>query len=244
MSRCCGHFLGTGSKPTVERNSQAVLLQLPRASILIDCGEGTQRQMLRVGADCSDLSGVFLTHHHIDHIYGLGGLVTATLLHTNLDVLRVYGSAFTLEKACSLAAVVAPQLQDRLEWVAVGAQDIVRSAAFEAVCFPRFHTETSLGYAFRVGRGKLAFLGDVGLPSDSAAQIIVSSVENADVLISDAAHITPADAAGIAQQAGAKTLYLMPISWHQSEQEARQEASAVFSDVRVPADLDTFGVEL
>jgi len=244
MSLCTGCFLGTASKPTAERNSQTVLLQLPGANVLIDCGEGTQRQMLRVGARCDDLSGVFLTHHHVDYIYGIGGVIYAALLHTGLDALRVYGPALTLEKARSLAAVVAPQLQDRLEWIEVAPGDIVRSAYFECACFPTFHTGVSLGYALTVRGGKLAFVGDVGLPHASAEEIIASSVESADVLVSDAAHITATEAAGIARKARVKALYVMPISRHTSEQEAWQQASALFSNVYVPRDLDRFPIEL
>jgi hypothetical protein len=52
------------------------------------------------------------------------------------------------------------------------------------------------------------------------------------------------DAARIAQQAHVKALYLMPISWECSEQQARQQARAVFPNVYIPSDLDEFTVEL
>jgi len=200
--------------------------------------------VLKVGASCADLSSVFLTHHHIDHIYGLGGVVFAALLHTNLHLLRIYGPAFALEKARPLATVGAVDFQNRLSWVEVAAGDVVRSMHFQCTSFPTFHTETSLGYAFEVGGKKLAFLGDVGLPNASAIETIVSFVEDADVLVSDAAHISAVEAARIAQRAQAKALYLMPISWDYSECEIRQQASAVFSNVYVPNDLDGFPIEL
>jgi ribonuclease BN (tRNA processing enzyme) len=244
MGRCCGTFLGTTSVPTAERNSQSILLQSPEASILVDCGEGTQQQMLKAGARCADLDSVFLTHHHIDHIYGLGGVVYAALLHTDLDRLTIVGPALALEKARPLAAVGATSWQDRLEWIEVAAGDVVRTPHFWCTCFATFHTETSLGYLFEVGGAKLAFLGDVGLPDPSAVETIASFVADADVLVSDAAHIGAVDAARIAQRAHVKALYLMPISWECSEQQARQQARAVFSNVYVPSDLDKFSVEL
>jgi ribonuclease BN (tRNA processing enzyme) len=244
MGLCCGTFLGTGSVPTAERNSQSILLQSPETSILIDCGEGTQQQMLKAGARCADLDSVFLTHHHIDHIYGLGGVVYAALLHTDLDRLAIYGPALALEKARPLVAVGATSFQDRLEWIEVAAGDVVRAAHFRCTCFGTFHTETSLGYLFEVGGAKLAFLGDVSLPDPSAVEAIVSFVGDADVLVSDAAHISAVDAARIAQQAHVKALYLMPISWECSEQQARQQARAVFSNAYIPSDLDKFTVEL
>jgi ribonuclease BN (tRNA processing enzyme) len=244
MGLCTGTFLGTASVPTAERNSQSILLQFPETSILVDCGEGTQQQMLKAGARCVDLDGVFLTHHHIDHIYGLGGVVYAALLHTDLERLAIYGPAPALEQARPLVAVGAMSFQDRLEWIEVVAGDVVRAPHFRCTCFATFHTETSLGYVFEVDGVKLAFLGDVRLPDLSAVEAIVSCVEDADVLVSDAAHISAVDAAQIARQARVRALYLMPISWEHSEQQARQQATAVFSNVHIPSDLDRFTVGL
>jgi ribonuclease BN (tRNA processing enzyme) len=243
MGSCCGTFLGTGSVPTAKRNSQSILLQFPGTSIIVDCGEGTQQQMLKAGARCADLDSVFLTHHHIDHIYGLGGVVYAALLHTDLKRLAVYGPALALKKAHPLATVGATSFSDRLEWIEVVTGDVIRTPHFRCTCFTTFHTDTSLGYLFEVGGRRLAFLGDVGLPDPSAVEAIVPFVEGADVLVSDAAHISAADAARIAQKAHVKALYLMPISWEYSEQQAWQQARAVFSNVYVPNDLDRFSVE-
>ena len=200
--------------------------------------------MLKAGARCANLSAVFLTHHHMDHIYGVGGVVYAALLHTDLDKLAIYGPALALEKVRPLVTVGAMSFDDRLEWIEVAAGNVVRAPYFRCTCFATFHTETSLGYLFEVGSAKLAFLGDVGLPDPSAVEIIASCVEGADVLISDAAHISAVDAARIARQARVKALYLVPISWDHSEQQARQLAGAVFSNVHVPSDLDRFSVEL
>ena len=209
MGLCCGTFLGTESVPTAERNSQSILLQFPETSIIVDCGEGTQQQMLKAGARCADLDSVFLTHHHIDHIYGLGGVVYAALLHTDLDRLAIYGPALALKKARPLVTVGATSFYDRLEWIEVGTRDVIRTPYSRCTCFATFHTETSLGYLFEVGGAKLAFLGDVGLPDPSAVETIASFVEDADVLVSDAAHISAVQAARIARRARVKVLYLM-----------------------------------
>jgi ribonuclease Z len=68
-------FLGTGGAvPTTERNTSALCLRREDERFLFDCGEGTQRQMMRFGTGF-DLSHVFLTHTHGDHVFGLPGLV-------------------------------------------------------------------------------------------------------------------------------------------------------------------------
>ena len=72
-------FLGTAaSTPSAERGLPAVLVGAGSARFLIDCGEGTQRQILRAGTGFRRLGHVLLTHAHLDHVLGLGGLI-ATL---------------------------------------------------------------------------------------------------------------------------------------------------------------------
>jgi ribonuclease Z len=68
-------FLGTsGAVPTTERNPSGLLVNRDGDKLLFDCGEGTQRQMMRYGTGF-DLSHIFVTHLHGDHVYGLPGLL-------------------------------------------------------------------------------------------------------------------------------------------------------------------------
>jgi ribonuclease Z len=71
-------FLGTAaSRPTVERNVSSVAVVREGETILVDCGEGTQRQMMRYGVSFA-LADIFFTHTHTDHLLGVVGL-TRTL---------------------------------------------------------------------------------------------------------------------------------------------------------------------
>jgi ribonuclease Z len=87
-------FLGTSSGvPTRSRNVSSVALRLPqRAEFwLFDCGEGTQHQILRSDLKISQLSRIFVTHMHGDHIFGLMGLLASCGLAGNADRIDVYG---------------------------------------------------------------------------------------------------------------------------------------------------------
>ena len=69
-------FLGTsGSAPTAQRATSATLVRRGGDKLLIDCGEGTQRQLLRSDVGLADLEDVFLTHFHADHYLGLPGML-------------------------------------------------------------------------------------------------------------------------------------------------------------------------
>ena len=84
-------FLGTAaSRPTVERNVSAIALVREGETLLFDCGEGTQRQMMRYGI--SFVPGdIFFTHFHTDHVLGVIGLMRTMQLQGRIDALRVWG---------------------------------------------------------------------------------------------------------------------------------------------------------
>ncbi|MFZ9280637.1 MAG: ribonuclease Z, partial [Vulcanococcus sp.] len=87
-------FLGTSSGvPTRARNVSAVALRLPQRSDLwlFDCGEGTQHQFLRSDLRVSQLSRIFVTHMHGDHIFGLPGLLASLGLAGSCDGIDLYG---------------------------------------------------------------------------------------------------------------------------------------------------------
>ncbi|MFH1927767.1 MAG: MBL fold metallo-hydrolase, partial [Chloroflexota bacterium] len=70
-------FLGTSaSAPSVDRGLSSAIVMFRAHRFLVDCGEGTQRQILRSGLGFKRLDTILLTHGHLDHILGLGGLVS------------------------------------------------------------------------------------------------------------------------------------------------------------------------
>ena len=84
-------FAGTaGSVPTARRGLPAVLVRRGGDRILFDCGEGTQRQLIR-SVGLADIDDVFLTHLHVDHWLGLPGMVKSFELRDRDRPLHVYG---------------------------------------------------------------------------------------------------------------------------------------------------------
>jgi ribonuclease Z len=84
-------LLGTSaSRPTIERNVSSIALVREGETMLFDCGEGTQRQMMRYGVAFS-LADIFFTHFHADHLIGLIGLTRTMALQGRTDPLRLWG---------------------------------------------------------------------------------------------------------------------------------------------------------
>ena len=85
-------FLGTsGSTPTAQRAPAATLIRRGGERLLVDCAEGTQRQLLRSSVGLPDLEDIFLTHYHADHYLGLPGLLKTFALRGREVPLAIHG---------------------------------------------------------------------------------------------------------------------------------------------------------
>lgn len=92
-------FLGTSaSAPSVNRNLPALLVKHGEFRFLIDCGEGTQRQILQAGIGFKRLNRILITHGHLDHILGLAGLISTLLRWETIDSLEIYGGKAALNR--------------------------------------------------------------------------------------------------------------------------------------------------
>src|SRR5438552_3228690 len=104
-------FLGTSAaRPTVERNVSAIALVREGETLLFECGEGTQRQMMRYGVSFA-LSEIFFTHFHADHFLGVIGLIRTLGLQGRTEALHLYGppgAKRILSKAVELGVERAP----------------------------------------------------------------------------------------------------------------------------------------
>jgi len=210
---------------------------------MIDCGEGAQRQLLKLAKPSHELiSNLFLTHEHIDHIYGIAGLVYLILRGRPDRTLTIHGPPTALELSRGLVDLVGSSFRSQLRWVELQHKDSLDLAHGRCEAFRTYHTETSLGYGFYLEETKVSFLGDVALPNVQAFTEIADSVRGSDVLVADAVHITEVEAARLAQSADAKSLYLMPILLGASASEIQAEAATIFPNSHVPADLETIRV--
>ena len=96
-------FLGTSaSAPSIKRGLSAHIVMFREHRFLIDCGEGTQRQILRSGLGFKRLNKIFLTHSHLDHILGLGGFVSTISRWENMEQIDIYAGRSTLRRVSDL----------------------------------------------------------------------------------------------------------------------------------------------
>lgn len=98
-------FLGTSaSAPSIYRGLPSLAVFAGEHRFLVDCGEGTQRQILRSGIGFKKLNKILLTHGHLDHILGLGGLISTFARWENegIDQIEIFGGRATLDRVHAL----------------------------------------------------------------------------------------------------------------------------------------------
>jgi ribonuclease Z len=96
-------FLGTSaSAPSVHRNLPSLVVKHDEHRFLIDCGEGTQRQILQSKIGFKRLNRILITHGHLDHILGLAGLLSTFMRWESIDTLDIYGGKGALDRVYDL----------------------------------------------------------------------------------------------------------------------------------------------
>ncbi len=142
-------FLGTSSGvPTRSRNVSSIALRLPqRAEVwLFDCGEGTQHQILRSDLKVSQITRIFITHMHGDHIYGLMGLLASCGLAGNPTRIDIYGPPKLDEylKACGRYSQTHFSYPVKVHTVKPGL--LFEDEEFSISCAPLTHRVPAFGY--------------------------------------------------------------------------------------------------
>ena len=139
-------FLGTaGSAPTARRGLPATLVRRGGERLLIDCGEGTQRQLIR-SVGLVDLDEIFVTHFHADHVLGLPGLLKTFGLQGRERPLTVWGPAGLRQLFRVLAPLIGkPGFDVRIEELESG-EDLDRDG-YVLAAFSVAHRVPALGYA-------------------------------------------------------------------------------------------------
>ncbi len=146
-------FLGTSaSAPSPKRNLPSYLVQHDEHRFLVDCGEGTQRQILQSGIGFKRLNRILITHGHLDHILGLAGLLSTFMRWESIESLEIYGGSSTLERVHDLLYGVVLRGQKApmpIALIPVKKGLIIDEKDFTVSTFPVLHRGSdSYGYLF------------------------------------------------------------------------------------------------
>ena len=194
-------FLGTSaSAPSVHRGLSAHIVSFRDYRILIDCGEGTQRQILRSGIGFRRLTRILITHGHLDHILGLAGLLSTFARWEAVEELQIWGSAWALERIHDLLFGVVlrgarPPVE--IELVPIEPGPLIEDDHFQLSAFPVEHRGPgTFGFAFEQAAHR-PFLSqratELGVPAGPVRRELV---RGHDIKLSDGTVIEPEQVLG------------------------------------------------
>jgi ribonuclease Z len=146
-------FLGTSSAlPTRDRNHSAVALKAFGEIILLDCGEGTQRQMTRTRLSPMKINKILLTHFHGDHFLGLPGLVQSMAFRGRKNPLHIFGPVGTSQIMDCIKNLGYFNLSFPIHTYELDSGLVIENEDYRVSCCPTKHTIPNLAYSIEEKR--------------------------------------------------------------------------------------------
>lgn len=181
-------ILGANSAtPAYGRHQTSQLLNLENHYFLIDCGEGTQMQLIKYRAKVSRIRHIFISHLHGDHIFGLIGLINTMNLNGRTDDLHVYGPHNLQDIITVMLRHSQTSLQFRLHFTAVESTRsylLYHNDRIKVYTIPMDHGIACSGYLF-VEKEKERRINKETLPDDLSVEEIIDLKHGKDIFYAD-----------------------------------------------------------
>jgi ribonuclease Z len=161
-------FLGTSASiPTIDRNVAGLAVQREGETILFDCGEGSQRQMMRYGVGFT-FREIFFTHYHADHMLGVTGLLRTLGLQDRSTPVMLYGPKGAQRILGAAISLGIERNKFPVEILEVKPGDRLGRDEYDVVVFETDHRADTVGFALvehaRLGRFNPARALELGIP--------------------------------------------------------------------------------
>jgi ribonuclease Z len=236
-------FLGTaGSLPTPERNPSAVLINREGKLILFDCGEGTQRQMMRARTGMMRLNYIFLSHLHADHILGIPGLLETMAFQDRENPLTIAGPVRTVELVERFNSLGYYSRNFEIRAMELAPGDVIKMAGYQVTAIETYHSIPSLGYCLeedqRLGRFNRDEAIALGIPPGP----LFGMLQHGQIIEVNGRSIAPDQIMGLPRP-GRKVVYTGDTRPCQQVEEASKNADLLIHDGALAEDLADWALE-
>jgi ribonuclease Z len=229
-------FLGTGASiPTIDRNVAGLAVQREGETILFDCGEGNQRQMMRYGVGFS-FREIFFTHYHADHLLGVTGLLRTLGLQDRSIPVMLYGPKGAQKVLGAAISLGIERNKFPVEIREIKPGDRLARDEYDIVVFETEHRADTVGYALvehpRLGRFNPERARELGIPE---GPLWGQLHKGKTVALADGRTVRPADLVG-APRPGRVLVYTGDTRPHLSVIEAARGADLLVHEATFGGD--------
>lgn len=223
-------FLGTSaSAPSVHRGLSSAVVLHKEYRFLVDCGEGTQRQLLCSGLGFRRLDRILLTHGHLDHILGLGGIASTFGRWEAVQEIEIWGGRWALDRVERLMEVVfgSNQRPLEIEFYDIEPGVLLEDDTFVLSAFPVLHRGPGcFGFLFEE-KARCPFLAQeadrLGVPRGPERGRLV---RGETIQLADGSTVHPHDVLG-PEQSGARLVFVGDAATTRGLQPIAQGADAL-----------------
>ena len=235
-------FLGTGgSTPTPNRNPSAIAVNREGELMLFDCGEGTQRQMMRAKTGMA-VSSIFITHFHADHVLGIPGLLQTMALQGRKEPLEIFGPRHIDKFLYHLLSLGYVGKGFEVKAIELKPGDEVRRQKYRIKAIKTVHNVESIGYVLeedmRPGRFNRERAIELGIKPGP----LFSRLQSGHTITVDGREIRPEQVLG-PPRPGRKIVYTGDTRPCESVVEASRGADLLIHDSSMSEEVKQYAIE-
>lgn len=210
--------------------------------MLFDCGEGTQQQMMRAKTGMGNLSSIYLTHFHADHVLGVPGLLQTMALNERTEPLSIFGPPQVTDFMDAISDLGCTDLGYDVTPCVLRPGESVRKNGYSVLAVRTEHTVPSLGFALiedpRPGRFNREKAVELGIPVGP----LFSRLQRGEPVIISGRTVTPGEVLGPVRP-GRKVIYSGDTRPCSQVAIASRDADVLIHDGTLTSDMQEWAVE-
>ncbi len=235
-------FLGTGgSTPTPNRNPSAIAVNREGELMLFDCGEGTQRQMMRAKTGMT-LNSIFITHFHADHMLGIPGLLQTMALQGRKEPLEMYGPRHVDKFLYHLLALGYGERSFEVKAIELKPGDVVKRPKYEIRAIKTVHNVISIGYVLEEDRRPGRFKREKAIELGVKPGPLFSKLQSGHSILVDGKEVRPEQILG-PPRPGRKIVYTGDTRPCESVIEAGKDADLLIHDSTLSEETKQYAID-